>query len=353
MAKKTNNLVRKFLLSNRNLFFLVLAGVYIMIFVETSGYGLVAAFMFPLLFIMVICGTTTMTLKVLVPKLLINQKDKRYIFYYLLCSLTFSGIFTYGCICMENWLCNLFDITIVHHENEDESEMKYSGVIWFTYFICNVIAFRRKMQEDSRRNEILSVEKKEMEMKALKSQINTRFLHNALNNIYSMIYFENKDEAARYVMKLSQMLRYVLDDCEAGQVPMEKEIAYIENYIDFQKARFDTDKDIRFSSIQRSTGAISLPPMIFQPLIENCFKYCPLDNAGSYVHINLEADDRQIRFTGENTQHKIEPLPDKKRDGIGLKNLDRRLHILYRGNYELNIHDKEDVFRVELIINLS
>jgi LytS/YehU family sensor histidine kinase len=98
---------------------------------------------------------------------------------------------------------------------------------------------------------------------------------------------------------------------------------------------------------------ISLPPMIFQPLIENCFKYCPLDKAGHYVHIDLEADDRQIRFTSENTQHKIKPSQDKKRDGIGIKNLDKRLYISYRENYKLNIADERDVFRVELTINLD
>jgi LytS/YehU family sensor histidine kinase len=208
------------------------------------------------------------------------------------------------------------------------------------------------MQEDSRRNELLFIEKKEMEMKTLKSQINTHFLHNALNNIYSMIYFGNRDEAAKYVVKLSQMLRYVLDDCEAELVPMEKEMAYIENYIDFQKARFDTDRNIRFRCSRRSTGAIFLPPMIFQPLIENCFKYCPLEEAGSYVHIDLEADDRQIRFASENTRHRIEPSPDKKHDGIGIKNLNKRLYISYRENYTLNIADERDVFRVELTINL-
>ncbi|KAA6322704.1 hypothetical protein EZS27_027776, partial [termite gut metagenome] len=193
---------------------------------------------------------------------------------------------------------------------------------------------------------------KVLEMKTLKSQINTHFLHNALNNIYSMIYFGNKDEAAKYVMKLSQMLRYVLDDCEAERIPMEKEMAYIENYIDFQKARFDTEKDICFNYIRHATEAIYLPPMIFQPLIENCFKYCPLDKAGSYVRIDLEANNSQIRFICENTQNKIDSLSDKERDGIGIKNLDKRLYISYRENYKLNIFDKEDVFRVELIINL-
>ncbi|MDR2511929.1 MAG: histidine kinase, partial [Bacteroidales bacterium] len=230
MVKKTK---WNFLFSNNKLFFLVLAGAYIMMFVQTIGYGLVPALFFSLMLVATIYCTTLMTLKVFIPKLLINRKDKRYFVYYLLCSLTFLGVLGSACTYVENMLCKLFDITIVYSGDRDP-EFRYYGVIWFTYFICNVIAFRQKMQEDSRRNELLFIEKKEMEMKTLKSQINTHFLHNALNNIYSMIYFENRDEAAKYVVKLSQMLRYVLDDCEAELVPMEKEMAYIENYIDFQ-----------------------------------------------------------------------------------------------------------------------
>jgi LytS/YehU family sensor histidine kinase len=222
----------------------------------------------------------------------------------------------------------------------------------FTFLFCNIAAFRKKMQEDMVQHEILSAEKKEMEMKTLKSQINTHFLHNALNNIYSMIYFGNREDAAKYVLKLSQMLRYVLDDCEAERIPMAKEVTYIENYIDFQKARFDTSKDIRFNYIQHATGILYTPPMIFQPLIENCFRYCPLEKADAYVHIELETDSAQIRFACENTKYKT-GIPDRKSNGIGIKNLDKRLRISYGDNYKLNISDNPAIFRVELTINIK
>jgi hypothetical protein len=350
MAKKTTDLLKNILFSDKKLFFLAVAAFYAVRLINTLKYGLVPAIIVPLIYVISIYGTAMMTLEILIPKLLVNRKEKRYILYYLLCSTIFMAALGDGCTYLENRLDDLFNIVVVRSRHE---EVKYYSTIWFIYFICNIMAFRRKMQEDSRQNEILSIEKKEMEMKTLKSQINTHFLHNALNNIYSMIYFGNKEEASKYVLKLSQMLRYVLDDCEAERVPMEKEVAYIENYIDFQKARFDTDKDIRFNHTQHSTRMILLPPMIFQPLIENCFKYCPLDKAGNYVHIDLEANDKQIRFTCENTQNKIEQSPGKKRDSIGIKNLDKRLSISYRENYyKLNITDEPDLFRVELMINL-
>ena len=147
-------------------------------------------------------------------------------------------------------------------------------------------------------------------------------------------------------------MRYVLDDCEADQVPISGEIKYIENYIDFQKSRFETEKDIRFNYIQKTTDAIYVPPMIFQPLIENCFKYCPLEKEGSYVSIELETRKGQIRFVCENTKNEIEQLPEKKSTGIALENLEKRLQIYYKDNYCLNISDKDNVYHTELIINL-
>jgi CheY-like chemotaxis protein len=344
MAKKMNEFVKNILFSNRKVFVLVLVGVYILMLTNHLGYGLVPSFLSSLLYVMSILFTALVTFHILIRKLLMNRKKRRYIVYYVLCSLIFVGSLAYGCTYLENRLFDLLNVDVVRIADDDDYN-KYFSTIWFTYFICNVVAFRRKMQEDSRQNELLSIEKKEMEMKTLKSQINTHFLHNALNNIYSMIYFGNKDEAAKYVMKLSQMLRYVLDDCEADRVPIDKEVAYIENYIDFQKARFDTDKDICFNHLQHSTGVILLPPMIFQPLIENCFKYCPLEKADSYVHIALETNDKQIRFTCENTQNKIEPLPDKKRNGIGINNLKKRLYI----SYCPNVYEAMDVMQKESI----
>ena len=354
MATKMNEWVSDILLSSRKMFLLVGLSISILIAVHTSRYGFLPTLAVVLIISIAFCGTALVTLKILIPKLLINRERKRYIFYYLFCSMFFMAFFAGTCdYVVAHHLHDTIEIMFVE-ENDDINDIdvwRYFMWMVFAFIVSNVFAFRRKMQEDMRQNEILSIEKKEMEMKILKSQINTHFLHNALNNIYSMIYFGNKDEAAKYVLKLSQMLRYVLDYCEADRVPMEKEVAYIENYIDFQKARFETDKDICFNYIHHSTETIYLPPMIFQPLIENCFKYCPLDKADTYVHIDLEVDNSRIRFVCENTKNAVESLPEKGGNGIGIKNLDKRLHLSYGENYKLNISDKETVFRVDLIIN--
>jgi LytS/YehU family sensor histidine kinase len=230
--------------------------------------------------------------------------------------------------------------------------VQYFVLLFFTFVVCNVAFFRSKMQEEAINKEKLANEKEILEMRVLKSQINTHFSHNALNNIYSMIYFGDKDDAAKYVMKLSQMLRYVLDDCEADKVPIAKEIEYIENYIDFQKARFETDRNVEFQYVQNETGDIPIPPMIFQPLIENCFKHCPLQDDSSFVRIEIVAGGGQIKFASENTQPTIKQPSVRNGGGIGIENLKSRLYINFKDNYSLNILDSYNVYRTELIINL-
>ena len=344
-------------MSKRGKFFLLLVGLYIALSTAVLPFGLfpsmVISAMAPLsIFLMVYP-----TYYILLPRFIgfygfIKNTDK---FYFVLLSFLLFVVvlgFCWGCLLL---LFQAFDLPLDTMPHDDLIEkyfqLRYlNPSLFFLTYIFSILFFVHN-QHHKGINKIMN-EKKELEMKILKSQINTHFLHNALNNIYSMIYFENKEDAAKYVMKLSQMLRYVLDDCEADQVPISGEIKYIENYIDFQKSRFETDKDIRFNYIQQTTDAVHVPPMIFQPLIENCFKYCPLEKEGNYVRIELETNNYQIRFVCENTQNKIEQSPEKKSTGIGLENLEKRLQIYYKDNYSLSISDKQDVYHTELIINL-
>jgi len=337
------------LLTTKGVFAFFLVGVYIVVVTNALPYGIIPSMVISLMAPISVFLIAYPTYFIMLPKLMKNKGKKAYKYYYILASiLLIVSVMVVVWLCL-SLLYNLFDLPW-GGLMERYSQLKFLNPPLFvlTYFFSCVL-FVHNCHHDYMNN--IANEKIELEMKALKSQINTHFLHNALNNIYSMIYFEDKEDAAKYVMKLSQMLRYVLDDCETDHVLITKEVTYIENYIDFQKARFDTDKDIRFNYIQHTTETVYIPPMIFQPLIENCFKYCPLEKEGNSVRIELEANNGRIRFVCENTQNKIEQSSEKKSTGIGLENLNKRLQIFYKDNYSLNISDKEDSFRVELIIN--
>jgi len=355
--EKKNEYLRQITFSSTWLIFLMLVGVFFAQSVYASKLNFLQACAFSSLLVITIFGTALITLKILIPKLLINRQGKLYLLLYLLCSLLLMGAIANCLVLAENALVSALDIDITklnvnHVENVEVGRVRYFFLSLFSFAICNIAFFRNKMQEEALNNEILSNEKKTLEMKILKSQINTHFLHNALNNIYSMIYFGNKDDASKYVMKLSQMLRYVLDDCEANNVPIAKEVAYIENYIDFQKARFETDRNIVFKYVQNDVGDIHIPPMIFQPLIENCFKHCPLQDDNSFVNVEIVVENRQIKLISENTKPAIKQPSDRNGGGIGIENLKSRLYLNYKDNYSLNVSEKGNIYRTELIINL-
>ena len=344
-----NLISKQFIFSRKGIFIFFLICIYIAMVTYALPFGLIPSMVISSMTPLSVFLIAYPTYYVLLPRFTGKWNNRGNKQKYLLLSLLLIVV-----VMSFIWLCLtlLFNAFGLPQDgfSEGYSLVRFLNPSLFivTYIFCNIIYVHNRHHDYM--NMVVN-EKKELEMKVLKSQINTHFLHNALNNIYSMIYFENKEDAAKYVMKLSQMLRYVLDDCEAEYVPIAKEVAYIENYIDFQKARFDTDKNIRFSYIQHATDAAYIPPMIFQPLIENCFKYCPLEREGSYVHIELEANNGQVRFVCENTQNRIEQSPSKKGSGIGIENLNKRLQMSYKKNYSLNISDEQDLFKVELIIN--
>ena len=227
-------------------------------------------------------------------------------------------------------------------------------LIWFiaTYAITVIFYFQRKENEEKIISERLKSEKLDMELRYLKSQINPHFLFNALNNIYSMVYTRD-DNAADGVLKLSEMLRYVLVDCQAEMIPLSKEIKYIENFFDFQMMRMNGPRDVHFEkNVEQESFLIA--PMLLQPIIENCFKYSRLEtHPEGYVHVSISQFENQFRFVAENSiaQNAI-PLvgagTEGKKSGIGLKNVQQRLMLHYVEGYVFGIEKDKDYYKVKI-----
>lgn len=216
-----------------------------------------------------------------------------------------------------------------------------------TSAFCIVLFFRDKEKE-------AIIEQKIMEMNVLKSQINSHFLFNALNNIYSMTFF-NSQEASKYVMKLSQMLRYVLEDCNSELVLLIKEIQYIENFIDFQNSKNENhNQNVVFNHNISQHEDLFVPPMIFQPIVENCFKYCALNSNNDFIQIKLEHTENILTFIAVNTKSIPSSRGESSRKThIGLENLRKRLSIYYDNCYELKIVENEEIYNIQLIIKLA
>ena len=226
-------------------------------------------------------------------------------------------------------------------------------LVWFLaiYAVTVIFYYQRRENEDKIVADKLKSEKLDMELRYLKSQINPHFLFNALNNIYAMVYTHD-DNAADGVLKLSEMLRYVLVDCQAEIIPLSKEIKYVENFIDFQMMRMNGSRDVHFDK-EVEHEDFTIAPMLLQPIIENCFKYSRLEtHPEGYVHVSIYQSGNKFRFMAENTvPENAKPIPiislDKK-SSIGQVNVQQRLKLHYGENYLFDIEQDNGIYKVKI-----
>jgi len=322
--------------------------IYLFLFIQPLWAGTKISLIIALVSILSLLIIYYTTQIVLIPKLLIKGRKVAYIIASGVMIVLLANISAR----FEMNILIRFEIKLEEGYQLIFSISRFLTFFILTYTVSSIIFFSKKTSEDAKQKEKLLSEKKMLEVRVLKSQINSHFIFNALNNIYSMIYF--KDEyTSGYVLKLAQMMRYVMEDCETELTPLSKEVEYIENFIDFQKLRFESENNITFTHDIDDGKNISVPPMLFQPLVENCFKHTPLEvDKNSYIHISLKVSDKQIRFISENSQPLLKHKPSSKGTGIGAENVKRRLDLYYDNDYTLNISDNTDSFKVELFINL-
>ncbi|MDR3712010.1 MAG: sensor histidine kinase [Puia sp.] len=200
------------------------------------------------------------------------------------------------------------------------------------------------------RNKEIANEKLNAELSFLKAQINPHFLFNTLNNIYSLA-TNHSDQTAAAIMKLSNIMRYVLTEAKNDQVPLEKEIQFISHYIELQKMRL-TDKSSVSFTIQGDTANRTIAPLLFLPFVENAFKYGVSTREASPIHILLEITGNLIYFKVVNGKHINTTLKMVDNTGIGINNTRRRLDLLYPGKHTLTIADEASTFTVHLNIHL-
>jgi LytS/YehU family sensor histidine kinase len=184
------------------------------------------------------------------------------------------------------------------------------------------------------------------ELQLLKSQINPHFLFNTLNNLYSLSLDRSK-KLPMVIKKLSDLMSYMFASSQIQDVSLEKEIEFINNYLDLEKLRLAPDSDIRFSVLGNPENRM-IAPMLFIPVVENCFKHGVKATAGSFfIHLSLTLEKKKIIFTAENN---IGSKTKKSNSGTGLKNVRRRLELLYPNHHNLVVNKKKSSFQLKMEI---
>ncbi|MFK8104928.1 MAG: sensor histidine kinase [Saprospiraceae bacterium] len=197
-------------------------------------------------------------------------------------------------------------------------------------------------------------EKLQTELLALRTQINPHFLFNSLNSIYALS-LEQTKKAPEIILKLSESLRYMLYEATDDFVPLEKELQYLENFIELQKLRVEDHPDFKIQfALEGKITDQKIAPLILIPFVENGFKYGIKGNPDqAYILIRLKIEEGQIDFRVENNKGQLDEIENNPYSGIGLKNTKRQLDLLYPEKYVLEIEDLEDRFIVHLKIALS
>ena len=191
-------------------------------------------------------------------------------------------------------------------------------------------------------------EKTEAELSYLKAQINPHFLFNTLNSIYSLS-VRQSDAAPEAIVKLAGMMRYVLQEADAEQVPLEKEISYLRDYIELQKLRFGNDVPIEFTVTGESANK-QIAPLILINFIENAFKHGVNAEEDSRIAVRIDIAGNSVVLTVRNNKVHVQ---NEEQSGTGLQNVKSRLALLYPGRHQLTIENGTDTYLVVLHIQMT
>jgi hypothetical protein len=196
----------------------------------------------------------------------------------------------------------------------------------------------------------LQNEKLISELALLKSQINPHFLFNTLNNICSLAR-KKSDDTEPAVIKLSQIMRYMLTDSRQDKVGLTDEVEYLNNFIELQKIRLGDKVDLTFN-ISGDSSMIQVEPLLLIPFVENAFKHGIIYKDHSVIRIELKTDPGEMMFSVENTKPSARDRGNLEESGIGLKNVRRRLELLYPGKHILDIKESDLKYQIMLKIDL-
>ncbi len=192
---------------------------------------------------------------------------------------------------------------------------------------------------------------KTSELALLRSQLNPHFLFNTLNNIDALI-MTNQEKASDAIIKLSDIMRFMLYDASTDTVPLSKEINYLKSYISLQNMRL---KDPDFVSFKLDGNCVgkTIAPLLFIPFVENAYKHGQKNVKAPGIKINLTCLSKSINFEVINNFDKAKVFNKDNTPGIGLANTKRRLELLYPGQHELEIKQEDSLYISHLTINYS
>jgi len=216
------------------------------------------------------------------------------------------------------------------------------------FLVCScIVKFAVDWFSNERIQQSLESEKKDMELQFLKSQLNPHFLFNSLNNIYSLAY-QKSEKTADAILKLSEIMRYMIYESNDSWVALDKEVEYVQSFVELQKLRFKDGAAVEIS-INGEIDGQKIVPLILISFVENAFKHGVANDPEDPIKINIIANQKILHFSVTNKKSKTNK---DAMGGVGLNNVERRLQLLYPERYKLNIVNSATHYTTELMLDL-
>ena len=246
-----------------------------------------------------------------------------------------------------------FIIEVVFHIIEKTPGSQTSGIGTAIGYIIVTSGFKYYRLGVKQQYRLQEVEFKQLqtELALLRSQVNPHFFFNTLNNLYSLS-LDKSERVPEVILKISDLMRYVLDSSKQKTVPLSDEVRFLESYVALEKLRLSGNTDVRMT-VDGNLNGKHIAPMLLAPFIENSFKHGINQSArGGYIHIDLRMNENDFSFIIENSKP-LSADPDQNGSPkLGLKNVKIRLELLYPDTHELLSREDESIYRVELGIRL-
>jgi sensor histidine kinase YesM len=279
----------------------------------------------------------------LIPRFLLRKKGWTYTFFLIIGLLVICGL---------NVAFALATAGVVEHRHafsfwRTATFPIYPSVLAFA--LSTSVRITMEWFRNERQKKEMEAEKLTSELAFLKSQVNPHFLFNILNNICSLAR-KKSDQTEDAIIRLSQIMRYMLQDSKDEKVNLEREVDYLQSYIELQRLRLPDMVKIEFLTEGRPE-LLSIEPLLLIPFVENAFKHGVSYLDTSEISIRLICQGKSLVFRVDNTFVKHTDDMNEQGSGIGLKNVMRRLELLYPGRHILKITEQGNHYHVDLTLN--
>lgn len=320
-------------------------------FFSVSGYTFKDTLQFSVFVMPTTIATTYVASYILIPNYLIKKRYLRFAIYSLY-TLIISSYLVFVSV-----FFSLIYISNFEYSNMNPATKNVIFILTAVYLVVIIVSAFKLLKlnlEQASKTRILEtkildtqLKLKEQELNYLKMQIHPHFLFNTLNTLYGFA-LKKSDQTPEMILKLSNLLDYLLYQIEKPKVLLSDEIAHIQDYIDLEKMRFNETLEVN-TAIDVQSENVNVAPMLLIPFVENSFKHGSIENGKLKINLHLMSTQNMLHFKLSNTQK----FSTDTTTGIGLDNIKKRLNLLYPERHELIIDNKTPLYSVDLKIRLK